>query len=133
MNTGFMSQRVVTDIGNYIGTLIESDQNNFIGVWRDFLRVRVSLNLDVRLKRRMKLKRSDSNWCWVNFRYEAIPTFCFICGMVGHGVKFCDKLFDTPYDQIDKPFGVWMRAEPRRRSHTLGSKWLRPGRKKSGK
>lgn len=63
MNTGFMSQRVVTDIGNYIETFIESDTNNFVGVWRDFLRVRVSLKLDIPLKRRMKLKRSESNWC----------------------------------------------------------------------
>ncbi|KAK1374683.1 hypothetical protein POM88_030876 [Heracleum sosnowskyi] len=28
---------------------------------------------------------------------------------------------------IVRPFGAWMRAEPRRKNHTLGSKWLRPG------
>ncbi|KAK1403248.1 hypothetical protein POM88_002853 [Heracleum sosnowskyi] len=26
-----------------------------------------------------------------------------------------------------KPYGTWMRAEPRRRSHSMGSKWLRTG------
>lgn len=28
-----------------------------------------------------------------------------------------------------KPYGAFMRAEPRRRSHTMGSKWLRSGGK----
>lgn len=88
METGFMSQRVVTDVGNYIGTFVESDANNFVGVWREFLRVRVSIALDKPLRRRMKLKITESNCCWVNFKYEGIPTFCFICGMIGHSDKF---------------------------------------------
>lgn len=32
MSTGFMSQRVVKDIGNYIGSFVEVDNNNFMGV-----------------------------------------------------------------------------------------------------
>lgn len=69
-----MSQRVVKDIGNhigkYIGKYVESDVNNFVGVWKDYLRVRVSVALDAPLKRRMKLKKSENDWCWVKFRYE---------------------------------------------------------------
>ncbi|KAL8103334.1 hypothetical protein AgCh_027777 [Apium graveolens] len=34
LGNGFMSQRVVTDIGNPIGTFVESDPNNFVRVWR---------------------------------------------------------------------------------------------------
>lgn len=111
-----MSQRVVTDVGNYI-----------VGVWRVFLRVHVSIPIDKPPKRRMKLKKSEANRCWVDFKYEGIPTFCFICGMVGHSDKLCERLFDTLEDKIEKPLGTWMRAEPRRRTHTMGSKWLRQG------
>lgn len=125
MSAGFMSQRVVTDMGNYIGRFIEGDTNNFIGVWREYLRVRVSLPLNIPVKRRMKLKKSEENWCWVNFKYEEIPTFCFICGMIGHGEKFCDKLFEMPMENIDKPYGAWLRAEPKKKTHTMGSKWSR--------
>lgn len=125
ISPGFMSQRVVKDIRNYIGAFVESDGNNFVGVWRDYLRVRVSLNLDMPLKRRMKLKRSEEQWCWVEFKYEGVPTFCFVCGLVGHSEKFCEKIFDTPLEIIEKPYGAWLRAEPRRRSHTIGTKWLR--------
>ncbi|KAK1366716.1 hypothetical protein POM88_042277 [Heracleum sosnowskyi] len=47
--------------------------------------------------------------------------------MVGHSDKLCAKPFDTPVDKIEKPYGSWMRADPRRCSHTIGSKWLRIG------
>lgn len=127
MSAGFMSQRVATDIGNYIGTYVEGDANNFVGVWRDYLRIRVTLSLDTPIKRRMKLRKSDKEWCWVNFQYEAIPTFCFICGMIGHGERFCDKVFDMQVEKIEKPYGPWLRADSRKKVHTMGSKWLRSG------
>lgn len=41
MSSGFMSQRVAVDIGNYIGKYVEGDPNNFVSVWREFPRIRV--------------------------------------------------------------------------------------------
>lgn len=103
-----MSQRVVTDIGNHIGRFVESDANNFVGVWRYHFRVRVSIPIDVPFKRRMRLRKSETEWCWVHFKYEAVPTICFICGLIGHGDKFCDKLFEVQCSDIEKPYGAWM-------------------------
>lgn len=119
MSPGFMSQRVVQDIGNYIRKYIDSDANNFIGVRRNYLRVRVSVPLDIPLKRRMKLRKIEDKWLWVSFHYEGVPTFCFICGLMGHNEKFCDKIFETPLESIEKPYGIWMKAEPRRRNQTI--------------
>ncbi|XP_074378358.1 uncharacterized protein LOC141719893 [Apium graveolens] len=81
---GFMSERVCKDVGNYIGQFIESDRNNFVGVWREYLRIRVRIDLDVPLKRRMKIKKAGGEWFWINFKYEHVPTFCFICSILGH-------------------------------------------------
>lgn len=127
METGYMSQRVVKDIRDYAGKFVESDTNIFVGVWREYLRVRVTISLDVPLKRQMKLRKNAETWCWVNFKYEGVPALCFICRMVGHSDKYCAKLFDTPAEEIGKPYGPWLRADPRRRSHTIGCKWLRMG------
>lgn len=129
MSAGFMSQRVVQDVGNYIGKFIEFDGNNFVGVWREYLRVRVTIDLKSPLKRQMKLRKSQTVWTWVNFKYKGIPTFCFICGMIGHGEKFCERLFETSAEEIEKPYGVRMKAKPRRCNHTMSSKWLRQGGK----
>lgn len=103
MNAGFMSHRVVVDVGNHLGKFVESDSNNFVGVWREYLRVRTTIDLEKPLKRRMRLSKSGDIWTWVNFKYEGVPTFCFICGMVGHGEKFCEKIFNTPLDEIENP------------------------------
>lgn len=73
----------------------------------------------------MKLKRSEMQWCWANFKYEGLPTFYFICEIIGHSDKFCDRLFDTSIEEIEKSYGAWMRADPRRRNLLTGSKWLR--------
>lgn len=120
MNDGFMSQWVAINIGNYIGTYIDGDPNNFVGGWREYLCIRVSLPLDILIKRRLRMRKSEKEWCWVNFKYEAISTFCFICGIIGHGERFCDRISDTPLESIEKPYAT----DPRRRTHTMGSKWL---------
>lgn len=38
MSAGFMSQRVAMDIGNYLGKYVDGDPNNFVGVWREYMR-----------------------------------------------------------------------------------------------
>ncbi|KAL8124864.1 hypothetical protein AgCh_012503 [Apium graveolens] len=48
---------------------------------------------------------------------------------IGHGEKFCNRIFETPLDQIEKPYGAFMKAEQQRRSHTIGAIWLRQGNK----
>lgn len=69
------------------------------------MRIRVTIDLSKPLKRMMKVKKSGSVWVWITFKYENVPTFCFICGLLGHSEKFCNKLFDTPEEDIVKPYG----------------------------
>lgn len=76
--------------------------------------MRVSIDLSKPLKRKMKLRKSGGEWIWINFKYENVPMFCFICGIIRQSEKFCSKLFDTPENEIVKPYGAWMRAAPRR-------------------
>lgn len=124
---GFMTERVCKDVGNYIGKFLDSDKNNFTGVWRDYLRIRVRILVDKPLKQRMKIKKLRGEWFQVNFKYEHVPTFCFICGLLGHAEKFCAKVFEVPANEITRPYGPWMKAMPRRQHYLGGSKWLRTG------
>ncbi|KAM6563933.1 hypothetical protein CsatB_023931 [Cannabis sativa] len=104
------------------------DPKNFQHVWREYMRVRVSIDITVPLKRRKKLRRSmDDPGCWAEFKYEYVPTFCFICGVIGHSERFCSKLFEMPIEEIVKPYGIFMRAQPQRRYNLVGSQWLRDG------
>uniref|UniRef100_A0A803QI56 Reverse transcriptase n=1 Tax=Cannabis sativa TaxID=3483 RepID=A0A803QI56_CANSA len=127
LTTGFMLERVVRDLGNYVGTFIKTDPNNFIGVWRDYLRVRVKINIECPLKRRKKVEKQGGVHCYANFKYEGLSTFCFIGGILGHSERFCEQLFHTPLDQIQKPYTLELKATPRRKNYAIGERWLRSG------
>ncbi|XP_060961909.1 uncharacterized protein LOC133032093 [Cannabis sativa] len=129
---GFMSELVVKNAGNYVGTFIKSDAKNFIGIWRDYFRVRVTIDINKPLKRRMKLIKQDGIWIWTNFKYEYVPTFCFFCGFIGHSDRFCPRRFDPHFDPNVKPYGEWMKATTRRKNYLIGAQWLRSSHEEEG-
>lgn len=53
--TGLRSERVIQNIGNFVGVFVESDQKNLDGNWRQFMRIRVSM--DVRKPLRGTIKK----------------------------------------------------------------------------
>lgn len=124
---GFMSERVMQEVGNQVGKYICSCPSNYKGVWREYMRIRVQMDITKPIRRRMKIRKSGNEWSWITFKYENIPTFCFICGIIGHSDKFCSKLFDTPENAIIRPYGAWMRAQLRKQNNLVGSRWLRNG------
>ncbi|KAL8097999.1 hypothetical protein AgCh_030940 [Apium graveolens] len=106
------SERVINVIGNYIGSFVMNDVNNFSGAWRDFYRVRVRININEPLRRKMKLKKKGGEWVWVHFKYEHAPTFYFICAIIGHSERFCPKLFEQDGDTMETPYGTWLTTTP---------------------
>lgn len=75
----------------------------------------------------MKIQNLAGKWFQVSFKYEHVPTFCFICGLLGHADKLYTKIFETLANELSKPYGPWMKAMPRRQQYLTGSKWLRSG------
>lgn len=122
---GCMSEKVIIEVGYQLAEYVSSCPNNFKGIWKEYMRVRVTMDITKPLKRRMKVRKSGNEWSWITFKYENVPTFCFICGIMGHPDKFCGRLFDTPEGDIVKPYGSWMRAPLRRQTRMVGEKWLR--------
>ena len=54
-----------------------------------FFRVRVRIDISLPLCRGRVLALEDGKECWVSFKYERLPTFCFLCGKLGHDDKHC--------------------------------------------
>ena len=57
---GFQSEKILQIIGNYVGKFVELDENNLIGIWRNYMRIRVSIDVRQPLKR--KDAAQESRW-----------------------------------------------------------------------
>ena len=74
----------------------------------------------------MKIKREGDNWSWINFKYEHLGTFCFVCGILGHSERDCNIVYRNTDKVIEKAYGVWLRAPSKNAAKmNTGAKWLR--------
>lgn len=121
---GYMSERIASLIGDHLGSFISNDPSNFLGGWINFLRIRVSIDVRLPLKRKMKLKKKDGSCFWVTFKYERLHTFCYYCGILGHSLQFCRKLYRVEMDLVELPYGAWLRENLRQPDKLMGSRWI---------
>ncbi|KAJ8749036.1 hypothetical protein K2173_013480 [Erythroxylum novogranatense] len=118
LRAGFKSESVLKQVGDAIGEFVEVDSNNCVQKWCEFWQVRIKFDIRKPIKDSMKLKKGDSN--------ERIPpTFCFLCGIISHGEKFCSLLVHANGAPVPRKFGPHLRDDNRRRHSFIGSKWLR--------
>jgi hypothetical protein len=86
--------------------------------------------VDVRkpLKKNTKVKNKEGGWCEVQFKYEKLGIFCFVCGIMGHAENKCEVRFAMEQDDGVRGWSNEIRAEPRRPGGRLVSRWLREER-----
>lgn len=120
----FFTEKIAKAVGSSLGDFVRADKKNFDGAWKTFLRVRVLLDITKPLKRKMKIKKGSGDWLWVELKYERLPNFCFLCGIIGHTKRFCPKLFEGANEETERPYGSWLRATGRRSSAMTGNQWL---------
>uniref|UniRef100_A0A199U9H5 Zinc knuckle CX2CX4HX4C domain-containing protein n=1 Tax=Manihot esculenta TaxID=3983 RepID=A0A199U9H5_MANES len=92
LHSCFMSQTIARTVGEYMESFVSSNEKNFTGFWKEYMRVR----------RKMQLSKRGVDWFWADFKYERFPTFCYFCGVIGHTDRFCSKLYDLPPISRDK-------------------------------
>ena len=61
-----------------------------------FLRIRVEVPINKPLCRGGYVKNEEGGRYWVDFRYERLPNFCYIYGLLGHDEKHCQA---SPMEQ----------------------------------
>ncbi|RVW31876.1 Transposon TX1 uncharacterized 149 kDa protein [Vitis vinifera] len=122
---GSMSLNVSKQLGNFIGKFVDYDINNNAGLWRNFMRIKVLLDVRQPLKRWKKIRKPQGEWPLVHFKYERLSTFCYLCTMLGHSEKFCDKIFFITDGDIKREWSSNLRVPVRRGSEYGGERWLR--------
>lgn len=122
---GFNSEFVLRSIGNYIGKFLMVDPKNFQSIWRQFVRIKVAINVNKPLKSQMRLKKAGGDWMWVKFKYERLPSFCFYCGIIGHSEKFCESLYNEAGNIGVRNYDASLRAPMRNNTAAGKNQWLR--------
>ncbi|KAL8497271.1 hypothetical protein ACS0TY_020817 [Phlomoides rotata] len=102
-----------------IGEVLEVDLGTMEGIARS---VRIKMKVDLRkpLKIGIMLEMGTAKRVWIDFKYERLPSFCYLCGLLGHMRHECDLADggDEVEDLVDEklPFGEWMRASPMKKA-----------------
>jgi hypothetical protein len=110
------SDEMARKLGDLMGKFVEVDskESNRMG---KFLRVKATIDLRNPLKRGTIIKYLGKS-LKIFFKFERLPTFCFVCGRIGHQLKDCENMEgkdETEFDDLvekDLPFGQWLRASP---------------------
>lgn len=91
---------------------------------REFMHVRVQLDITKPLLIVNKISIGDGKVCWIQFSYERLPNFCYYFGKLGYGHYECEK-----WESIKKvcktqdfPYEQWLQArrEERKDSQSHG-------------
>ncbi|XP_058727213.1 uncharacterized protein LOC131598649 [Vicia villosa] len=110
------SEAMARKLGSLVGKFEELDMRDACRNGR-FMRLKVTIDLKLPLKRGTMVKFKEKN-VRVHFKYERLPTFCFVCGRISHQLKDCESLEDLTeegfeeLEEQDLSFGQWLRASP---------------------
>lgn len=87
---GRMNVENARTVGNKVGTFIDVDALDVVGINKS-MRVRAPLDARKPLVDTIRLKIKGGTKAAMNIKYEKLPLFCYVCGLLGHGEKYCDE------------------------------------------
>uniref|UniRef100_A0A803L9B5 CCHC-type domain-containing protein n=1 Tax=Chenopodium quinoa TaxID=63459 RepID=A0A803L9B5_CHEQI len=67
------------------------DKSDAIGINKS-LRMKILVDVEKPLMSKVEIKTGRGS-IEVPVKYEKLPVFCYVCGMLGHGEKDCDDVF----------------------------------------
>ena len=103
-------------IGSKLEEVLDVDVLESGVQWGKCLRVRIRIDVTKHLVRGKRVTIEGKEHCWINFRYERLPNFCYKCGMLSHGIKECpDGHANALQSNGEFQYGAWLRGEPMRR------------------
>lgn len=122
---GYMSEVMGKQLGNFFGSFLQYDSKNNSSIWREFMRLRVRVDVRKPLKRRKKIYKKDKTEVMVTCKYEKLGDFCFVCGLLSYTERFCQRKLEADTEEVNREWGPWLRSQPRRVVGGSRSKWLR--------
>ncbi|KAL8493740.1 hypothetical protein ACS0TY_024787 [Phlomoides rotata] len=97
-----------------IGKLVAYENPSIVEP-NEFMRIKLLVNVTKPLRHGLNICFEGAK-LWISFTYEALPAFCFCCGVIGHFYKSC-KFVDRDLEADPKEFiyGTFLKADVMRR------------------
>lgn len=68
----YMTEMMGKQLGNFFGTFLQYDAKNNSSIWREFMRLRIRVDVRKPLKRKKKIVKKDKTEIVVNCKYEKL-------------------------------------------------------------
>ncbi|XP_021303063.1 uncharacterized protein LOC8083790 [Sorghum bicolor] len=118
--TGFRTKNIGRQLGNKIGDFLKVDLDDITSGWRDFLRIRVKLDVEKPLTRIVYISLGGGKREAFRVKYEKLPRFCAVCGFLGHVESECG---DGVHEKKELQYGDWLIASPERKAKVKSSRF----------
>lgn len=115
--------KIAETISTHLGEFFKANLDRFDGTWNAFIKVRVSMDITKPLRKIVKIKPAGGDCIWLECKYKRLPTFCFVCGRIGHAEKYCPMQFNTKNAELEKAYGPELCATATR-GLSEGNRWL---------
>uniref|UniRef100_A0A2N9J2I4 DUF4283 domain-containing protein n=1 Tax=Fagus sylvatica TaxID=28930 RepID=A0A2N9J2I4_FAGSY len=98
-----LSSEVAMDLGASLGEVEPYDATGEERSGESNPRVRVRLDITKPLCRGRKVRLGKGKSGWLTFKYERLPNFCYVCGLLTHGDKDCGMRMKARMDDPHIP------------------------------
>ncbi|CAH9120336.1 unnamed protein product [Cuscuta epithymum] len=92
-------------IEDFIEKFISFGESQFEGSWEAYMKIRVCMEVGKHLKVGTTLRKGKRVGHHVGFKYEKLPSFCFVCGVIGHADRFCPLTYECENTVLEKSYG----------------------------
>lgn len=99
-------------IGKYIGDFVRADDTSFSQTMK-FMHIRVLINTERKVNTGCYIQREDKSKLWIQFKYERLSDFCYLCEKIDHTTLVCSqqKGRQESNHNTEWKYGSWMRLE----------------------
>lgn len=110
---GLFSESLAVQLVNFVGSFLEYDASNLGKENRNYIQVRVQIDVRRPLKRKKQIMYRGS-CTYVKFKYEQLSLFCFYCGRLGHSDSICEGKMALGVEVAKLGWDLSLKAQSRR-------------------
>ncbi|WJX85442.1 hypothetical protein P8452_67896 [Trifolium repens] len=100
-------------MGKHLGAQIGQVEDAAIYDFPDkarIIKIKVHIDTNQPIKPGIFIGNAKDGIKWIDFRYENLPMFCFLCDYIGHNDSNCEQQITTKEEGEINPRGPWLRA-----------------------